>query len=298
MLRIEVPASTANLGPGFDSLGMALDITNTFIVEKSDTFSFVSNGEEREEELPPLEENLFFKAYWHICSLYKHEAPPLKVTVRSKIPLSRGLGSSAVIIIAGLLTANSLLTNPLSKEELILEGVKLEGHPDNILPSLLGGLMLNYKDREERLMYCSLPLPELSVIIAVPAYNLPTREAREVLPQMASREDALFNMQHIGLFIHALYQKDYSTLIEAMQDRIHQPYRQGLVPGFKRVLQAALEAGALGIALSGAGPSILAFAHKREREIGEAMVQAFWESGLKANCLLTSPRREGAVLLE
>lgn len=297
MFRIKVPASTANLGPGFDSLGMALNLTNTFEVKKAKEMSFSCLGE-GQKELMHQEDNFFFRSYRQVFANNQLKAYPLQVTVKSKIPPSRGLGSSAAAIIAGLMTASHLLAKPLTKEELIKEAVALEGHADNIMPSLLGGLILSYINSKGDLDYRSLPLPKLRIIVAVPSFTLATIMAREVLPNQLSLKDALFNLQHMGLLIDALYRKDYSTLLEAMQDRMHQPYREKLVPGFRKVLQNAMMAGALGIALSGSGPSILAFAKEREREIGEAMVVAFQEAGLEARYLLTTPCKKGAILLE
>lgn len=295
MFQIEVPASTANLGPGFDSLGMALNLTNTFLVKRDHVTSFYCCGEGK-QELMAEEDNFFFRSYRQFCSFHQLKPEPLQVTVLSSIPPARGLGSSAAAIIAGLLTASHLFSLPLSQEELIKEAVKLEGHADNVMPSIMGGLILSYKNSNGELGYRALPLPKLKIIVAVPLFSLATCAAREVLPENLSRGDALFNLQHIGLLIDSLYRRDYSDLLEAMQDRIHQPYRQQLVPGFEHVFRSAILAGALGVALSGSGPSILALARENEETIGAAMVEAFQQAGVAAQYFLTTPRHEGVVI--
>lgn len=295
MFRIEVPASTANLGPGFDSLGMALNLINTFTVKKDRATRFYCQGQGH-RELMGQEDNYFFRSYRQFCTHHQLQPEPLQVTVQSGIPPARGLGSSAGAIIAGLLTASHLFSLPLSQKDLIQEAVLLEGHADNIMPSLLGGLILSYVSSKGDLDYRMLPLPNLSIVVAVPSISLATCTARKVLPEQLSRGDALFNLQHMGLLIDSFYRQDYTALMEAMQDRMHQPYRQQLVPGFADVLHSAMKAGALGAALSGAGPSILAFAQGKEEAIGSAMVQAFQKAGTRAQYFLTTPRQEGVII--
>jgi homoserine kinase len=209
--------------------------------------------------------------------------------LRNAIPVGSGLGSSSAAILGGMLAANALVNGRLSREELLLLATELEGHPDNIAPALYGGLVLGVMSKRAEgqlnVLVRQLPLPPLQVVVVLPDFSFSTTAARALLPQQVAREDAIFNSSRLALLIHALRTADYPTLRLAMQDRLHQPFRLPLIPGSVAALEAAYAAGAAGVALSGAGPALLAFVppdNKSATAISQAMALAFSAAGMQS----------------
>lgn len=224
---------------------------------------------------------------------------PMELTMEmdNHIPVGSGLGSSSSAIIAGLAGANALYGEPLGPEELLRMAVSMEGHPDNVAPAMLGGLVLGVlpdpvSGPAELIVHRWNP-PSLTAVVVLPHYHLLTSEARAVLPPTISRADAIFNTSRLGLLIHALTSGDTGRLRVAMADRLHQDYRLKIVPGAEAALTAAYAVGALGVALSGAGPSLIAFATDDGWPIAEAMIAAFRAAGLDSRAWLLSPSSEG-----
>lgn len=290
-LRVRVPATTANLGAGFDCLGMALDIYNLFEFEVGrDTFFASGEGA---EALSRDRGELVRRSWQAAFERAGREAPVVGLRLQNSIPLRRGLGSSATAVVAGLFAANYLGDLGLTEEELLVLASELEGHPDNVAPALLGGLVVAAGG--SAVDYITLSPPrELRLVVAIPSFELSTARARQVLPKTVSHQDAVFNLSRAALFVAACVQKRWDLLDKAMQDRLHQPFRAPLVPGLEDVLNAAREAGAVGVALSGAGPSVLAFATHGATTIGQAMQQAFRAKGIECRILLTTPSQRGA----
>ena len=296
-VHVRVPATTANLGCGFDVLGLALQLYNTF------TFTVTPEPEWRLRvpagvNLPTDATNLVCQAAGRLFDQVGVRFPGLQLSLEINIPLARGLGSSSSAIVGGLVAANYLAGTPLDRQALLAIAVDLEGHPDNVTPALLGGLTLSYTMAAQH-HYVHLPFPqELQVVVAIPDFELSTAYARAVLPTQVSRADAVFNCSRTALFVHALQSRRYELLATAMDDRLHQPYRVTLVPGMTEAIAAAAHAGALGVALSGAGPTLLALATAHVDAVATALQQTFQQHGITCQTRLLQADTTGAVVTE
>lgn len=278
-VRVRVPASTANLGPGFDVLGMALGLYNEVEVEIAGaglTLEVQGEGAERLQSL--RERNLVARSVTETLARLGVRAGGLRVRMLNRIPLSRGLGSSSAAAMGGVAAAVALAGVARGPEELLDLALPFEGHPDNITPALLGGLTVSaLVDGKVRCV--KLPVPEgLQAIAVIPEFHLSTVKARKALPRTVPRADAVFNVGRAALFLAAMQAGRLDLLREATQDRLHQPYRAPLVPGMEEVLAEGERAGALACFLSGAGPTLLALTTGDGRAIGERMV-ACWRAG-------------------
>ena|SRR5690554_1733598 len=298
MYHICVLATTANLGPGFDSFGLALKIHNHFYVteiNKDLKFSAVERDTGKKVKLG-LENNLVFSVMKRVFSRFNRTLEGIELREEIEIPLARGLGSSATAVIAGLLAANYILGNPLTEDEMIKMAVNIEGHPDNVVPAFKGGFVINIP-ADEGPGYKKLEITaDLKVVVVIPDFELKTAESRNILPETLSYQDSIYNHSRTALLVASLYQRDYQDLAVAMQDRLHQDYRAKLIPGFYKVLEAAYKSGAYGVALSGAGPSIIAISGSKTDEIGRAMVNTFSEYGVKSKYLVSTTENRGAFI--
>lgn len=295
MVRLAVPATAANLGPGYDCLGLALDLYNYLELEPAHRRQLVICGEGA-DILPRDETNLVWRSMERLWRETGTPVPRVKLTIENGIPLGRGLGSSAAAIVGGLSLANYWLDNPLPKQELLQLAVELEGHPDNVAPALLGGLCLSVAEAG-RTIALNWDLPQdLRLVVCIPDYSLSTEAARAVLPQTVPHVDAVFNLSRTALLLAALAQNRLGLIRTAARDRLHQEYRKDLIPGFDAVVTAALEAGALACTLSGAGPSLLAFiaAESDGAKVGRAMATAFDDRGVQARSVVLRPDTRGA----
>ncbi len=264
-LNIRVPATTANLGPGFDSFGLALALYNRFkfeaITEKNTT-STIELSDATCIEMTKLslvpEENLVYQSFAYYFKQQQIEPPQVKITIEGHIPLARGLGSSSTAIAAGLFAANVWNNNHCNTDILIQYATAIEGHPDNVAPALAGGCRLC--DGEEAYL---LDWPrDWQVIIVVPQYPLLTEKARSVMPNKVSIPDAVFNLRKSSLLTYAIVKNDGDALSQALTDKLHQPYRKTLIPEFERVEAIAKQHNAYGTVISGAGPSLAIFCDK------------------------------------
>ncbi|MCQ6276540.1 homoserine kinase [Bacillus sp. V3B] len=256
MLIIKVPASTANLGPGFDSIGMALNLYLTLEVEKADKWQVIPLTKEM-STFPSDESNFIIQMAMKTAEKYQKELPPAKVKVNSEIPLARGLGSSAAAIVAGIELADSLCDLQLSQQEKFEMAADIEGHPDNAGASLFGGLIIGCQTEEsvDVVMFDDL---DLDIVAVVPQEELLTKKARGVLPTEISFQQAVTAGAVSNVLVASLLKGDYSLAGKMMKkDRYHQPYRRELVPHMDIIEEKAPEYGAFGVALSGAGPTIL-----------------------------------------
>ncbi len=294
-VTVRVPASTTNLGPGFDALGLALKLHNRMTFQIAEGPVTVEVAGEGEGVLTGGEDNLVYTAVARLCREVGREPLPLRMRLVNAIPVSRGLGSSSTAIVGGLVGANALLGEPLDREQLLALAVEMEGHPDNVTPALLGGFQVT-SHTEEGLLHLEIPTPAgLRAVVCVPNVSVSTADARRVLPQQYSRADAVFNLSRVALLVSALLTGQTAVLRAAMQDRIHQPYRAELIPGFHAVVQAALDAGASGACLSGSGSTMLALTLGNEEAVGEAMVAAVRAAGADARWMALEVDTEGAV---
>ncbi len=253
MIRVSVPATSANMGPGFDCMGIALNLYNTFTIEEIEEGLNISDCP---QELCN-ENNLIYQSMLKCFQVIGYQPKGYNITIQTKIPLSRGLGSSATCIIGGVLAANEIAGSPLNKEELLSIANKIEGHPDNIAPALFGGMILSIC-KKDQIYYNKLQLPEeLKFCALIPDFSLSTHAAREILPKEISYEDAIFNIGHSSLLVSALLNRNYSVLKHACEDRIHQPYRGKLIANYKEIVEKCKELDSLCVFLSGAGPTIM-----------------------------------------
>jgi len=271
-VRVRVPATSANLGPGFDALGMALSLYAWVEMAPSDQTSFTLLGDHM-RGIPADKSNLIYTLAQKVFAEAGASVPELEISMYSAIPLTRGLGSSAAAIVAAIGAANALIGSPLPKEELFRIATAEEGHPDNVGPALFGGIVSSVWDGAKA-SYIRLEPPErLTTLVAIPAYELSTSKARAALPDHVSRADAVFNLSRAALLTAALATGRLEAIRDAIDDRLHQPYRAILVPGLERVLREAADRGALGAALSGAGPTAIAFVDRESER--KAELEAF-----------------------
>ncbi|WP_058302196.1 homoserine kinase [Gorillibacterium timonense] len=296
---VKVPASTANLGPGFDSLGMALELYTWIAMSIAEKTVVHLHGEQT-EGLPDGKDNLLYEVAVKVFERAGLAAPELEISNYSEIPLTRGLGSSAAAIVGALAAANALLPEPLPVEELFRLACTLEHHPDNVGASLFGGIVVAYWDGTEARHIGVQPLEHLESFVAIPDFELSTRKAREVLPQSLPLKDAVFNIGHSNLLVAAFCSGRYELIADAMQDALHQPYRARLIPGMPEVLAGAASHGALGAALSGAGPTLIALADAREEqgeELTDFLKNTMAEHGIDVSIRRLKPSREGVRVL-
>ncbi len=281
--QLRVPGSTSNLGPGFDTLGLALSLHNRLIVRTTAdpglTLSISGTGE---GALPRDERNLFYRSAVAAADRVGKPLPGLDVAMENRIPLARGLGSSSTAIVAGIMTTHMLSGEPFSRSEMLDLATELEGHPDNVSACLYGGLTVCSLADGHVTCIRALPPEGLRAVVAVPRFEVETEAARKALPDQVSHRDATYNVNHACLVTAALLNGDLQALRVGMSDRLHQPYRAPMVPGFDQVLDAAESAGALGACLSGAGPTMLAFAAGETAQVEAAMVRAWAAEGIGA----------------
>ncbi len=295
MIKIRVPATSANLGPGFDCLGLALDIWNEVIFETGEGLNFRVSGEGA-EKLNKGNRNLLTKAYARVHQLCGKNMEGVSISSHNEILMSSGLGSSAAAIVAGVLGANEMLGNPLIQGELLKLAADLEGHPDNIAPALLGGLVISTK-AEDGFLWKRHEIPEWTVVVVKPKLEWTTKMARAVLPKSVSRADAIFNIGRSMLVVEALLNGDLEFLRKVMDDRIHQSYRLRHISGGMAAYNTARKFGAA--ALSGAGPSIIVFTVPDHAKDAKAQISSvFEERGIRAKSLVTKPVKTGAYRVE
>ncbi|NPA26034.1 MAG: homoserine kinase [Chloroflexi bacterium] len=297
-VRVHVPATTANLGPGFDVLGLALDLWNTVTVRAAQEDRLTVTGEGA-GQLPTDSRNRVWQAFEAVFERVGAVRPPIAMHCENRIPLGSGLGSSAAAAVAGAWAANAWLGYPLSRDDVLALVTAMEGHPDNAAPALWGGLTATGLEPESGRPWVH-PLPVAStwqegglvVWYARPDVRLSTDEARAALPRQVPLADAVFNLGRAVLLIEAFRQGNPELLAQGMQDRWHQPYRLPRIPGAADALARAREAGAWAGALSGAGPGVVAFAAPEADAVGQALAQTFAEHGVPARVwrLRPSPR--------
>lgn len=298
MFTVRVPATSANLGPGFDTLGMALDLFLDIEIELSygmNEVFYLTGGRAQPRNIPA--EELVIKAMSLIFEKVGREIPPLRVRIHNEIPIGCGLGSSAAAIVAGLSAANFMIGQKYSRHQLMRWGLQMEGHADNIVPAMVGGLTTTMV-YEGQVYYQRLAIPEvIKVVAAVPDFVLSTEESRAILPENVNLKDTISNLQRACYLLASIYNGDTRNIHMAMDDMIYQPLRKKMIPGFESVFEMAADAGALGVALSGAGPTIVAFCSGNEAQIGQAMMEAFASHGVDSRVLYLNPSAEGVKIL-
>lgn len=309
-ISVKVPASTSNLGPGFDCIGMALPIYNTITIEETVLPGTgieinVLNDSETSNDLlmdhMPMDENsIIYKAVELLYNSIGQTPSELKITVQSQIPIARGLGSSASVIVGGLLAANELLGHPADEVALLSIATEVEGHPDNVTPSIVGGLVLTSLEDDGSVVYRKLNWPEeWQITVCIPDYELSTEISRSVLPKEVPMQDAIFNAKRLGMLIQAINTKDAELMKMALQDRLHQPYRMKLVPGLDKIMDNLKhEENVLGCVLSGAGPAIIVISQKNNLEKIKSIINDTWEEmNVKVNIMTLPVETQGAQII-
>lgn len=296
-VRVRVPATSANLGPGFDALGLALDLYNVIEMELTGDGLVLETTGTGAGEIPRDESNLIVRAAQKVFRAVGLPKPGLTIRVTNEIPPARGLGSSAAAIIGGLVAANELVGAPFGTDELLAMALEEEGHADNITAALLGGVTVaGVVGRNVRYLPVPLPVAPL-VVVVIPDYPLPTWEARAVLPKEVPFADAIFNVGRAALLVTALATGRWEALSLATEDRLHQPFRRHLLPGMTEAFQAAARAGAAGMALSGSGPTVLAFAPEAPQRVLAAMQKAYAEQGIATTGRVCQISPRGAQII-
>jgi homoserine kinase len=298
-VKVRVPGTTANCGPGFDTVGIACTIYSDLelILNEKGTLMIEIDGEGK-GCIPTDKNNIIYQAVQAVLDKVGKPYQGIYLKLYNKIPLARGLGSSAAAIVGGLIAANAATGNTLTKEEIFSMATMIEGHPDNVAPAIFGGITISVMQGNKPAYLRFMPEKMLSMVVAIPEFNLSTHTARKVLPETITIKDAVFNISRVALLIGALCKGEFHHLQFALEDKVHQPYRQQLIPGMQQVFHAAVAKGAYGAALSGAGPCLIAFTESNCDEIGVAMVQAFTENNVKAEYVILTIDAEGAKVIE
>ena len=294
-LRIRVPASTSNLGPGFDAIGMALKLYNSVSIRPGrNGIKLRVRGEDgRPLALP--EGNSLYASLDATCRELGI-CPAVRVSQRNDIPVQRGLGGSATAVLAGVAAALVMAGRAIIQQEVLVRALAFEGHPDNITPSLVGGLTTCLVDAG-RIHWLRISVPEeIKAVVCVPDQPISTELARRALPSKVPHKDAAFNVGAASLLVAAIASGDFKKLGVAMRDRLHQQYRHHLLPGMEAICEAGVAAGAHGAALSGSGSSIIALATSNHEEIGHAMRVAAKQHGLRARSTVLEVDNTGMVI--
>lgn len=310
-ISVKVPATTANFGSGFDCLGMALPIYNIITIEETVLpgsgieINIISETDDADEfaieHIPRDENNIIHKAVEMLYNSIGQTPSELKINIRSQIPIAKGLGSSASIIVGGLLAANELLGKPADEAALLSIAAEVEGHPDNITPAIVGGLVLTSQEDDGSILYRKLPWPEeWHLTICIPDYELATDISRSVLPKEVALKDATFNSRRTAMFVEAVHTKDAELMKLALQDKLHQQYRTKLVPGLNDIIENLRhEENVLGCVLSGAGPSILLISQRNNLDKIKSIVSETWANyNVKTDIRTLKVEECGAQILE
>ncbi|WP_295635353.1 homoserine kinase [uncultured Mitsuokella sp.] len=303
-IRVRVPGTSANCGPGFDCLGLACTVYNDLELQLTQEpgLSITMTGEGA-ANIPCDSHNIVWRSAQYLLSKAGKDRDyrGAIIHMENRVPLSRGLGSSATAIVAGLTAANALIGNPFNRRELLQFATDIEGHPDNVAPAIFGGFTVNAVTNGRVDCFSFLPRFRMKFVVAVPNFPLSTRMARKVLPTEVPMKDAIFNIGRASMLVAALTRGNERYLRLGLDDALHQPYRAELIPGMYDVFKAARKAGAAGATLSGAGPCLIAYVLERrhaEEKVGQAMLEAFKKHDVEARILTLDLDTHGAQILK
>lgn len=301
LITLKVPATTANLGSGFDTLGMALSLYNIFTIREllpAGEYTCEISGEGM-DELRDAKKNMLVTSYLRACKEWNLEAKGFAFESCNAVPLNRGLGSSSTAVVAGVVIANILSGSKFPESELLRVMTKIEGHPDNVVPCYIGGMTVSCWDGES-LRYVRLPaLPDdLNVIAAVPDFEVHTDEARKILPESVPFRDAVFNVSHASILCAAWAMGRWDLLRVGMEDRLHQPHRAKLFPGTtgeKFLSEITNHPDCIATAISGSGPTMIAIVHGKAGKLSEAMCRIFTDGGAASHFFVLNCASSGTV---
>ena len=293
-VSIKVPGSTSNLGPGFDTLGLAINLFLKLEAETSDKLQINVHGE-GEKEIPKNNNNLIYRSYQEYFKYVNEPSIPIRLSLKNEIPLKRGLGSSGAAIVGGILTARKFANKKVTDEELLNIAASVEGHADNVTPSLFGGLNACCMIKN-KVIASKIKFPKrIKLIAVIPDLNISTKKARAILPKQINFKDAVFNVQRISLLLNSFYTNDFDNMKYYLCDKLHQDYRKEFVPGFDSAVKKGVEAGALGIYLSGSGPTIMAFCKNNNKIIAKVIVDVLKKKNIACRVVHLKPVFESVL---
>lgn len=298
MIRVKVPATTANMGPGYDVLGMALSQYSTFQCQEDDKISLTIKGLESEKLVnQDHEANLVVRSMNHLFKYVDKYPKGYKLEIINDIPLARGMGSSASAIVGGLLVANYLVGANLDQDEILKLATQIEGHPDNVAPALMGNIVLSTKAPDDQVIYHSIkPFDDLTCVLFIPDYEVSTSMSRAVLPQSISMADAVHTSGHLSLMLAGFMTGNKDLIGQTMVDRLHEPYRKSLIKNFDDFKASALEVGAFAFSLSGSGSTIIAYCdHDSAPHVKRAFKEVSQKYSISGTSKIIAPCSQGAV---
>ena len=310
-VSVKVPATSANIGPGFDCLGMALPIYNVVTIDETVLpgtgveINILSDEENVDnliiDHIPKDENSVVYKAVELLYNSIGQTPSELKINIQTSIPVTRGLGSSAAVIVGALVAANKLLGEPADESALLSIATEIEGHPDNVTPAIVGGLVMSSLENDGSIIYRKLDWPDdWAITVCIPDVELATEISRSVIPKEVPLEDAIFNLKRMGMFVNAVNKHDSDLMKLALTDRLHQPYRAKLVPGLKELSEAFKhEEDVLGCVLSGAGSSILIISKNNIVEkVTSTTLEIMENLNVKADVRNLKIEQNGATIIE
>lgn len=293
MIKVKVPATTANMGPGFDSLGMALSRYSEFEGEIAENIKIRISG--LESEKLKGNKNLVIDSMNYLFEKVGKRPKGYNLHIKNNIPLARGMGSSAAAIIGGLKLANALIDFPLNDDQLLELATDIEGHPDNVAPALFGNIILSTKSNNEIIYRKIAPFEDLECVLFSPDYEVSTSNSRNVLPKSYSLQDAVYNSSHLALLIYGFITNDTILIGKAMNDKIHEPYRKKLINSFDEFKKIALDSGAFAFSLSGSGSTIIAYCTKdHSKNVLSSFKKLANEKNISGKAEILMPCKKGA----
>lgn len=297
MVEVRVPASSANMGPGFDCFGIALSMYNTIRVEETDAgLKIIRSG--GDDYVPQDKSNLIYRAVIRAFDEVGYSPKGLKISQKSEIPMTRGLGSSSSCIVGGLIAGNIISGRQLDATRIFELACKLEGHPDNAAPALYGGFCISCIDEGRIFRKTVRPAGNIKFVAMIPDYFVPTKKSRSHLPKAVTTEDASFNVSHAAMLALAFATGDFNNLDIFVHDRLHQPYREAMIDHMEEIFEKSAELGALASYLSGSGPTVIAVLRAEDMSFAENMRRYFKEKNIDRRCVELAIDNVGAIAVE
>lgn len=297
MVEVRVPASSANVGPGYDSFGIALTMYNSIRVSETDCGLYIKNINST-EFIPQNKNNLIYRSVVRAFDEVGYSVKGLRITQKSEIPMTRGLGSSSACIVGGLIAGNILSGRRLSSQRIFELANELEGHPDNVAPALFGGFCVSCADNEGLFRKTIRLKNDIRLVAMIPKYFVATKRSRELIPEKISTGDASFNIAHSAALAVSLAVGDYRDLKIYSRDRIHQQYRKSVVEDLEAIIEKSVELGAMAAYLSGSGPTVIALIKSDDNHFIKNIKSYFTEKNIQRDCVLLSCDNTGAVAVE
>lgn len=296
MIYYKVPATTANMGPGFDSMGMALELYNKLGMEETGSGLEIKMQGIGSDTLPKDETNLCYKAAKYFFDKVNYPLKGLKIEIYNQIPIARGLGSSSSIIVGALMCANEIAKTNFDKAQILNISGEIENHPDNIAPAVMGGIVVGAVEKTQVLYKKVLPKDDLSAVCLIPNYELKTEDARKILPKNLERADAIYNISRTALVVLALQTGDYDLLTKACHDKLHQPYRKKLIKEYDAFMKITMENGSIASFISGSGSTLMSLCKKaEEQKIFNELKTYFLEQDKNNMVKILKPQLDGAI---